>query len=115
MGLSTDVKVGPSGTVTMASGWLGRPLPGAVYPLVTAAQAARALGGAGNQPAGSQPGDGSPAVLRVTGAGYGLALGYDGSGAAARPVLVPAWLLQAAGSAGPVPAVAISPRYLAGG
>lgn len=109
-GLPTVVRVGPSGAVTAANGWLGRPVPGTVYPLVSAAQAAQALGAAA-----SRAGGGNPPVLRVTGAVYGLALGYDGTGAAARPVLVPAWLLQVAGSAGPVPAVAISPRYLAAG
>jgi hypothetical protein len=49
----------------------------------------------------------------VTGAVYGLALGYDGTGTGSRPVLVPAWLVRVAGTGEPIPEVAVSPRYLA--
>ena len=107
-GFSTVVQVNPSGGVTAASGWLSHPAGGAAYPLVSAGQAAQALRAAARPASG-----GSAPVLQVTGASYGLALAYDGTGPAARPVLVPAWLLHVAGSAEPVPAVAVSPRYLA--
>jgi hypothetical protein len=109
--LPTVVQVGASGVVEAASGWLSDPVPGTFYPLVSAGQAAQNLQAAGTRPGGG----GNAPVLRVTGAAYGLALGYDGTGAAARPMLVPAWLLQVAGSARPVPVVAVSPRYLAAG
>jgi hypothetical protein len=128
-GFATVVSVGPGNAITTASGWLSRPVPGAVYPLISAGQAARALRAAvtrtaprgGNPPRGACPvkpgvgcaGAGPVRLLRVTGAVYGLALGYDGTGTGSRPVLVPAWLVRVAGTGEPIPEVAVSPRYLA--
>lgn len=126
VGLSTTIEVDRSG-VLGADGWLGTPVQGADYPLITAAQAlhllsrmahpmgvdtsvaaAPALAIACPVPDGPvTPMCGGPTV--ISGARLGLALRYDGGA----PVLVPAWLFSVAGQPTyPIVVTAVAPRYL---
>ena len=99
-GFSTVVGVGPGGAISTASGWLGRPVRGSVYPLDGAEQAVGTLRAAaakaapaprgGNPPraecpvepsgpacaSSSGPRAGPVPLIRVTGAAYGLVLAY---------------------------------------
>ena len=123
-GLPTTVGVGPGNRIGQASGWLGQPVPGASYPLISARQAFNRLKSAARPRAGGHPPEvmcplnpdvfcGTPGpirVMRITGAVYGLALSYNRG----EPVLVPSWLFSVAGSSLRLPEVAINPRYLNG-
>lgn len=128
VGLTTTVSVDRSG-VLAADGWLGAPVQGASYPLVTAAQALRSLSRMAHPMAAAGSGPAVPAIAVacpipsgkvspwcggptvITGARLGLALRYDDRA----PVLVPAWLFSVAGDPTyPIVVTAVQPRYLAG-
>jgi hypothetical protein len=125
--------------IESASGWLGRPVAGNTYPVISAAAAfaqlqrqprpamgimcARAMpglrGGSADSPASGGPllpkvraGMRAPcpsAAGTVTGAAFGYSLQWQGD----EPLLVPSWLFTLAGGWMPIAQVAIDPRYLA--
>jgi hypothetical protein len=120
-GFSTMAGVGPADRITQASGWLSRPVAGSSYPLIDAQQAFNRLEQSTHPVAGAHPPEvmcplnpdtlcnpGPIRVIQVTGATYGLALGYNKG----EPVLVPAWLFSVAGTSLKISQVAINPRYL---
>ena len=137
-GLVSQLTVDASGVVS-GGGWLGGSERGRTYPLVTAASAFDALS-SGPQPMiacgpplktlqrgaplpatptvppdepSDPPGVPMPMPCRaqvvVTGGHLGLSFAWDGR----TPLLVPAWLFDVKGSAEPLIAVAVDPKYLA--
>jgi hypothetical protein len=139
-GLVSQVTVDASGVVA-GGGWLGGSERGRTYPLVTAASAFDALGSGPepmiacgplpktlqrggpapatptvppDEPSDPPPSDMMPmpmpcrAQVVVTGAHLGLSFAWDGR----TPLLVPAWLFDVKGSAEPLIAVAVDPKYL---
>ncbi|MEO6822131.1 MAG: hypothetical protein ABI468_06650 [Candidatus Nanopelagicales bacterium] len=129
VGLTTTVMVDRDGVLS-ADGWLGTPVPGADYPLVTAAQALRsltlmahpmmpvtarpAIAIACPAPAGTVSGPVCGGPIEITGAHLGLALRYEYTA----PILVPAWLFSTAAKylsgepTYPIVVIAVQPRYL---
>jgi hypothetical protein len=100
-----------------AYGWTTTPTRGPAYPLISAADAFRALA-AEPRPmmpelcrlrTDGKPGCEPPAPVVITGARLGLALRHEPR----QPVLVPAWLFDVAGGAQPLAVVAVAPHFLA--
>jgi hypothetical protein len=114
-GFGTEIQVDRAGVVS-GSGWLGAPVPGRRYPVISAREALRQLESmpmpmlacAQSEPATTaMPLCGG--VREVTGATLGRTLQWDND----RPVLVPSWFFSAPGTSVPVAVVAIDPAYLA--
>jgi hypothetical protein len=113
-GLSTDIEVDRAGVVS-GSGWLGAPVAGRGYPLISAREALRQLEAMPvpmiacpqTESATAMPICGG--IREVTGATLGRTLQWDTD----RPVLVPSWFFGVRGSSVPVAVVAIDPKYLA--
>lgn len=118
-GWSTQVTVGPGGTVANAHGWLARPRRGAEYRLISAGKAFDEL----RRRFGHRPGlqerecpsveaEGSlpcaPKVTLVTGAHPGLSLTYNRDA----PMLAPSWLFTTTTPGRLIPQVAIEPAQL---
>jgi hypothetical protein len=120
-GWSTSLSI-TKGTITEARGWWPAGVTvGDSYPLISAKQAFARLAAqpvpemgmpcmAGNVP-GGYPSTGvmDPCAPRhVTGATYGLMFAWDDG----RPLLVPAWLFQVAGTSSLTPVIAVQPQFL---
>jgi hypothetical protein len=107
-GFGTALVVAPGGTIAAGAGWLARPVKGAEYPLVGAADAVKQI---------AVPGVAMlcgttvcpPRPLEITGASLGLALRWDATG---RALLVPAWRYDVRGQDRPLVVIAVQPAYL---
>ena len=114
VGQETRVSVDGSGALQSANGWLGDPVRGDSYPLLSAQQAFDALPSVPRMMLACPVGpDGKgclqPQPAEITGAHLGLELQQTTDSG---QVLVPAWLFAVTGASQPLAQVAVEPKYL---
>jgi hypothetical protein len=110
-GFDTTLQVAPDRSIVGGHGWLGHPVAGAEYPLLSAAEAVKQIA--------------TPAIARecgkvqcpaqpmvITGARLGLMLTWN---ATAQVLLVPAWRYDVRGVDTPLVIIAVQPAYRGSG
>ncbi|GAC1324512.1 MAG: hypothetical protein NVSMB13_06030 [Mycobacteriales bacterium] len=115
-GWTTVLRIDDDGMLDNGHGWLGKPLRGSSYPVISAtaafdrlARMPRRLG----QPCrvdGEGLGCASALEQEVTGARRGLTLSWEASKSAETPLLVPAWLFTVSVARAPIAVVAVQDR-----
>lgn len=112
-GWMTRVDVGPDMVVNNASGYLGGPTKGDVYPLISAQEAVDKIPSFARMDICMAAPDGKgcvePPAPEITGGEVGLQLLSTSKG---EQLLVPAWLFTVKGSEEPLAQIAVDPEFL---